>query len=346
MTAIRRQGPSLRVAAALAALAVFLSASAPRLAAQGGVFATQVLGSNTNSGAGGGIFNPQNALGAPQGPTHVHSLGNGGDLTLGFALPIANGPGADLLVGENPFRLTPLGADTFAEVMFVEVSSDGVQFARFPSRYFGAPVSPGPFGTVAVGTYENLAGQTPVLATSPLVDPQDVVDAGGDAFDLDDLAADPLVLAGIVDLQAIAQVRLVDVESGIATDSRGVPIFDAGSGSADVDAVTVIHQQGLVAANGPRVRLAIAVDGTVSLRIEDPDGWQDLDPASLRAALFGIPIDAGAVLGTLSLQQFDAQGFTLAQPLPLPQSLLFRVSFSLKDRAGNRSGASRSRPTS
>jgi hypothetical protein len=34
------------------------------------------------------------------------------------------------------------------------------------------------------------------------------------------------------------------------------------------------------------------------------------------------------------------------QPLPLPQTLLFAVAFSVKDLAGNRSGQSRSRPTS
>ena len=328
------------VASTLCALAVSTSLSAQS------VFATQVLGSNTQGNAGGGIFAPANALGAPNGPTGVHSLGIAGDLTLGFALPIVDGPGADLIVGENPFRLTPGGWDAFAELMFVEVSSDGVHFARFPSRYFGLPVAPGPFGTVQVGTYGNLAGQTPVLATSPGIDAQDVVDAGGDAFDLADLAADPLVVLGLVDLQAIAQVRLVDVVGGQSTDSLGVPIFDPGSGSADVDAVTVIHQQGQVSANGPTVRLAVQVDGTVTLRLEDPDGWQDLDPATLRAALFGIPVDAGALLGTLTLQQSDPLGFTLVQPVPLPQSLLFAVSFSLKDRAGHRSGLSRSRPTS
>lgn len=332
-------------ASRLSALAVSFFVTAAQASAQS-LFATQVIGSNTNGNAGGGIFAPGNALGAPNGATGVHSLGLGGDLTLGFALPIVDGPGADLIVGENPFRLTTGGWDTFAEMMFVEVSSDGVHFARFPSRYFGEPVQPGPFGTVQVGTYSNLAGQTPVLALTPNVDAQDVVDAGGDAFDLADLAADPLVGNGLVDLQAITQVRLVDVQSGLSLDSRGTPIFDPGSGSADVDAVTVIHQQGLVPANAPRVSLSVQVDGTVALRIEDPDGWQDLDPASLRAALFGIPVDAGALLGTLVLQQADAQGFTLVQPLALPSSLLFSVAFSLKDRAGNRSGLSKSRPTS
>jgi hypothetical protein len=318
-------------------------AVSPSLSAQS-VFATQVFSSNTNGGAGGGIFNPNNALGAPAGSTGVHSLGIGGDLTLGFALPITNGPGADFLVGENPFRSSSSFWMTFAEMMFVEVSSDGVNFARFPNYYFGAPVQPGPFSFVPVGIFSGLAGQTPVLATNPTVDPQDVVDAGGDAFDLADLAAHPLVQQNLLNLAAVSHMRLVDVQSGVSLDSSGAPIFDPGSGSADVDAVTVIHQQGQVANGNPRIDLTVAVDGTMMLRVEDPDGWQDLNPASLRAALFGLPVDAGGLLGGFQVQLADPLGFTLVQPAPLPPELQFTIAFSIKDVAGNRSGQSRTRP--
>lgn len=313
------------------------------LAAQG-PFATHVIASWTNGNAGGGIFNPQNATGAPQGTLDVHSLGIGGWLTLGCSVPIADGPGADLIVSENAFRLTPFGAETFAEVMFVEVSTNGVDFARFPATYYGPASQPGPFGVAAVGSYSGLAGQTPVLATTPGADARDVVESGGDAFDLADLAADPLVLLGLVDLDDIREVRLVDVVSGQSLDHRGRPIFDPGAGSADVDSVTAIHQRGQIAGSGPSVELSVNPDGTATLRIEDPDGWSDLDPASFRAAVFGIPIDAFAFLGTLQLAQADALGFTLVQPVPLPPTLLFTVSFSLKDLAGHRSGQTRTRP--
>jgi hypothetical protein len=329
------------VAAAILALAV----SPPSLLAQS-VFATQVVSSNTNGNAGGGVFNPANALGAPLGGSHVHSLGIAGQLTLGFALPITDGPGADFLVAENPFRIGSSWWTSFAEVLFVEVSSNGTDFARFPSRYFGAPVQPGPFGSAAIGSYAGLAGQHPVLATTPLVDAQDVVDAGGDAFDLADLALDPLVVGGLVDLTQITQVRLVDVVSGVSNDSTGTTIFDPGSGSADVDAVTVIHQAGAVAAGTPNVHLTIQPDGTMTLRLEDPDGRSDLDPASLRAALWGIPVDAAGLLSAFQVQAIDATGYTLVQPFPLPQDFLFTLSFSLKDFGGNRSGQSRARPTS
>jgi hypothetical protein len=277
----------------------------------------------------------------------VHSLGIGGDLTLGFAVPIADGPGADFLVGENPFFVVNTFFGTFAEVMFVEVSSDGVHWCRFPSRYFGPVAQQGAFGSQTVGAYSNLAGQHPVFATVPGSDPQDVCEAGGDAFDLADIAGDPMVVGGLVDLQAITQVRLVDVQSGTARDSKNAPIFDPGAGSADVDHVTVIHQQGQVDPNGPRIDLTINVDGTIHLRLEDPDGWQDIDPTSLNGALFGIPLDALSIIGTFfQVQSIDNNGFTLVQPLPLPPDLLFTMSFSMKDLQGNRCGQSRARSTS
>ena len=177
-----------------------------------------------------------------------------------------------------------------------------------------------------------------MLATNPTVDARDVVDAGGDAFDLEDLATHALVVNGLVDLQAITQVRLVDVVSGVSLDATGTAIFDPGGGSADVDSVTVVHQQGQVAAGCPKVELSIQSDGSVTLRIEDPDGIADLDPSSLRAAIFGIPVDAAGVFSGFQVQSIDTLGFTLQQPFPLPQNLLFTLSFSVKDLQGNRSG--------
>lgn len=331
--------PHFVAAALLGSLAVFSpSAQSP--------FATQVVSSNTNGGAGGGIFAPAHALGAPQGVFDVHSLGVGGQLTLGFLVPIGDGPGADFLVGENPFQVAGSFFGSFAELLFVEVSSDGVHFVRFPSQWFGPSSPAGAFGSLPIGCAAHLAGQHEVLLL-PGADPQDVVAAGGDAFDLADLANEPMVLGGLVDLAAITQVRLVDVVAGQSLDSTGAVIFDPGSGSADVDAVTVIHQQGQIDARGPVVALTIAVDGTIVVRLEDPDGWQDLDFTTLHSALFGVPIDPGAMISTFfQVAVADATGFTLVQPFPLPPDLLFSLSFSVKDLQGHRSGAQRVRPTS
>jgi hypothetical protein len=64
----------------------------------------------------------------------------------------------------------------------------------------------------------------------------------GTAFDLEDLAADMLVLSGAVDLNAVHFVRIVDLPgNGAFLDSAGRGILDAwptaGSGGVDLDAV-------------------------------------------------------------------------------------------------------------
>jgi hypothetical protein len=304
-------------------------------------FATRVVAFDDKGRAGGGIFAPQNALGAPRGTFDVHSLGIGGSLTLGFDVVITDGPGADLLIAENPFLTGGIG-ESFAETMFVEVASNGSDFARVPSRYGGPDVSPGPFGVAQIGWYAGLAGAMPVRAGA--ADPQDVVGAGGDAIDLADLRDHPLVVAGRVDLTAITQVRLVDVVDGVDRDSAGRVLRDAGGGSADVDAVTAVQHRGNQDPRGPRIGLEIPADGDWRLRIEDPDGLGDLDPASWKVALFGIPVSPVVLLQLAQVTDVTATGFTLRLGFPLPAGMPWPMACSIKDRAGNRSGAMRTRP--
>ena len=307
------------------------------------IHATRVVAFDDRGQLGGGNFDPSLALGPMGGGGHVHSLGRGGFLTLGFAVTIVDGPGADLIVGENPFGSTTEPWKSFAEVAFVEVSSNGTDFARFPARYTGPQVQPGPFDFLDSGAYGNLTGRFVVNASA--ADPQDVVDAGGDAFDLADLANDPLVLGGQVDLNAITEVRIVDAESGVATDTRGVTIYDTGGvGSADIDGVTVIQHAGNQSPNAPRVDLTIPADGRFSLTISDPDGLTDLDPASLRAALWGNELAFGALLDVSGITQVTNTSFTMELLAPLPPGILLAMQVSVKDRAGHRSGASRTRP--
>ena len=71
---------------------------------------------------------PAIALGAAQESSYdVVSLGDAGMATLTFDRPIVNGSGPDFVVFENGF------SDTFLELAFVEVSSDGNRFVRFPA---------------------------------------------------------------------------------------------------------------------------------------------------------------------------------------------------------------------
>lgn len=205
---------------------------------------------------------------------------------------------------------------------------------------------PGGSWVLPHGSFDGLAGQTPVLAGSaatPQADARDVVAAGGDAFDLADLAAHPLVLQRLVDLMAIRFVRLLDVRSGLDVDSLGVPILDATSGSADVDAITAIHFAEDPSPRGPVVDVRVRADGSFDLEFGDPDGLADLDLSTLRIALFGQPIDLGALLSALTITTLTQDRIVLTWPFALPAELRLRVAASVKDVAGHRSGDARTR---
>jgi hypothetical protein len=181
-------------------------------------FATQVVA--YAPGTGGGIFVPDHVLGGPRGEglgngsQHVTTLGVGGSLTVGFDVTIADGPGVDFTVFENGFEFA---GGVFAEVAWIEVSTDGIHFARVPGLYSG-PAGGLP-SAAPYGTYSGLPGGVPVLANvaANSIDPFDPVVSGGEAVDLAALAGDPLVTGGLVDLSAIHFVRLVDIPHGSGT---------------------------------------------------------------------------------------------------------------------------------
>jgi hypothetical protein len=169
-----------------------------------------------------------NALGAA-GSTVV-SLGDGGSITLTFGAPIYDGEGADFAVFENGFLS---GGLVYAELAFVEVSSNGTDFYRFPSvSLTQTSTQCGGFGTTDPTKVHNLAGQ--------------FVAGQGTPFDLSDLSG----VDGL-DLGNIVAVRIVDVVGSIdpayATyDSLGNIVNDPwptafASGGFDLDAVGVIH---------------------------------------------------------------------------------------------------------
>jgi hypothetical protein len=120
----------------------------------------------------------------------------------------------------------------YGELAFVEVSSNGVDFARFPAACLRAtPVAGG--GVIDPTDYHNLAGKHPLNQ--------------GTGFDLAELAAHPLVAAGKLDLARVAYVRLVDViGNGSTLDAANRPVYDPyptpfESGGFDADAVGVLH---------------------------------------------------------------------------------------------------------
>lgn len=204
--------------------------NSPSIVAWATGYQNYVIGSNVDATwqtPQRGLGQAGNSDGNNAGFTYdIVSLGNGGSLTLTFAQPITNGAGADFVVFENGF------SDNFLELAFVEVSSDGINYTRYPNFSFTAsPVSA--YGTVDPTNISGYASK--------------YKGGFGTPFDLDVLANTP----GL-DINAITHVKLVDIVGGTVYDSYpaqfGGPnvIYDptptTGSGGLDLDAVGVIHQ--------------------------------------------------------------------------------------------------------
>ncbi|AKB30309.1 cell surface protein [Methanosarcina siciliae T4/M] len=155
-----------------------------------------------------------------------------GSVTFGFDVPIANGDGPDLALFENGFMS---GSGIFAELAFVEVSTDNITFVRFPAASL-TPGLVGGYGTIDPTNVTNLVGKH-VNAYG---------NSWGTPFDLSCLENTTEVLNGSVDLNNINYVRVVDIPgNGFFKDSLGNPIYDAwvtwGSGGLDLEAVGVIN---------------------------------------------------------------------------------------------------------
>lgn len=157
----------------------------------------------------------------------VLSLGDGGTATLEFEFPITNGTGYDFAVFENSFD------DVFLELAFVEVSSDGSHFVRFPAISL-TPESPqtSTFGPTDATKINNFAGKYRGLYGTP--------------FDLEDLKD-----SVDIDLNHVIMVRVVDVigcvqEEYATHDAQGHKVNDPwptpfDTGGFDLDAAAVFH---------------------------------------------------------------------------------------------------------
>lgn len=188
---------------------------------------------------------PERALGPATGNVNdVVTLGERdvaspaapGEITLTFDIAIQNRPGIDLAVFEN--GIVSVGG-IMAEFGYVEVSTDGQTWARFPSVSL-IPEPVGGYGTIDATQVYNLAGKH--------------VAGEGTPFDLDDLSSEDAVLDGLVDLDDIQYVKIVDVPGGgnyfdeAASLGYDVdhPIYDAyptyGSGGFDLEAIAVFDE--------------------------------------------------------------------------------------------------------
>ena len=163
--------------------------------------------------------------------TDAVSLGDGGSVTVKFTDTIYDGPDFDFAVFENGIS-SGSPSLLFMELGFVEVSSDGIFFARFPT----------------------LTTRTTTVASFEEADPDDYANLAGNRehgigteFDLFDLTNHPLVISGDVDLDAILYVRVIDVVgNGSTFDTMSNPIYDPFTtpfltGGFDIDAVGAIN---------------------------------------------------------------------------------------------------------
>ena len=195
--------------------------------------------------------------GVPGGIYDIVCLGDGGISTVTFASPIYNGPGPDFAVFENGFHNTP---HVFLELGFVEVSSDGENFFRFPA-VTNVPETPqvGTFATMDATLIHNFAGKYEAFYGTP--------------FDLDEVEDDPLL-----DKNNITHVRVIDVVGCIdpqycTYDSQGHIVNDPwptpfNSSGFDLDAVGVIHDLDHYV---PEINLVAVVDSVdVNLTWNEP----------------------------------------------------------------------------
>ena len=116
------------------------------------------------------------------------SLGDGGMATLTFDNPITNGLGDDFAVFENAF------SDTFLELAFVQVSSDGIHFFYFDCNSL-TPTNQQveAFGDLDTTNIHNLAGKYRLGYGTP--------------FDLEELKD----IDELLDVNSVTHVRIIDV---------------------------------------------------------------------------------------------------------------------------------------
>lgn len=168
---------------------------------------------------------PQSALEASD--MQAVSLGDGGKATYVFDPPLSDSEGYDVAVFENSF------SDEFLELAFVEISSDGEQFFRFPSvSLTSVDDQVGAFGTLNAELIHNLAGK--------------YRGGFGVPFDFEELEGE----TGL-DITAVTHVRIVDVVGSIneeyaGYDSQGNIINDPfptafETGGFDLDALAVLE---------------------------------------------------------------------------------------------------------
>lgn len=221
----------------------------------------------------------EKALGpASAGGSEVLVLGRGGEVILRFSQGLRDGPGADLVVYENAF------SDTFLELAYVEVSSDGETFVRFPGYAQTAGPVPG-FGEVRPEFIHGLAGKYRAGFGVPfdfdtLREAYSAVRDNGESGFSEAYGRHLSEAFPKLDLGAVRYVRILDIPGdGEAKDCQGFPVYDPYptfiTAGFDLDAVGGMYPRGpdpLTFAEWA-AGLKIMPEGSLD---QDGDGWPSL----------------------------------------------------------------------
>lgn len=169
------------------------------------------------------------ALGPAEGNSYdVVSLGDGGSITLAFENPITNVDGYDFAVFENSI------SNDFLELAFVEVSSDSINYVRFPATSLTQnSTQVVSFGNLQCSSINNLAGT--------------FIQGFGTPFNLEDL-----IDSTNINIDSIKYIRVIDVIGSIHSsvakhDHLGNIINDPfptefESSGFDLDGIGIINQ--------------------------------------------------------------------------------------------------------
>ncbi len=184
-------------------------------------YVTEVVSFEPGDGAGYNegalpdiVFGPPSGHGTTVGSTDVVSLGDGGEIVVGFGdRTVVDGDGADFVVFENPFWEENDPQRVWAELGEVAVSQDGETWHVYECDYDVDEDPP----------YDGCARWRPTLAFEPEDQvPLDPEVTGGDAFDLAD-----------VDIDRANYVRIRDLWGEGPAPTRGF----------DLDAVGLVHAE-------------------------------------------------------------------------------------------------------
>ncbi len=225
-------------------------------------------------------------------------LGEGGRITMTFDPPIKDGPGNDFAIVENSI------SDTFLELAYVEVSSDGTNFFRFWNRSL-TPNPVGPFGEV---------------------NPEDVYHLGckyqqgySEPYDLGELRGTP----GL-DVNNVRYVRLLDISgNGSCTDSVGHVIYDpylcTGSAGFDLDAIGVLSnnfQEVFVEALQPAISRRTSSNGVFRLTRKTWDASAQLNVAIVLGGTASNGVDYAWVTNTVVIPAGVTTRNVVIAPVP------------------------------